>query len=62
IKGLRKERSVGFSEFYESERLKIMEKDLVEPVKEMLRESMELSPSWAAEFKEFWKLPEDFRL
>lgn len=62
IRGLRKERGVEFSKFYDRERRKIMEKDLIEPVKDMLRDSMELSPSWAAEFKEFWKLPEDFRL
>ena len=34
--------------------------DLIEPVKAGYAESMKLSPRWAAEFRGFWDLPEDF--
>jgi acetone carboxylase gamma subunit len=34
--------------------------DLIEPVKVMYAESMRLEPGWAAEFRGFWDLPEDF--
>jgi N-methylhydantoinase B/acetone carboxylase alpha subunit len=62
IKTLRQERSVSFAEFYAAERQKIIQGNLTEPVKEMFRESMELSPEWAREYRTFWNLPEDFTL
>jgi hypothetical protein len=34
--------------------------DFVEPVQRMYAESMRLSDSWAAEFRAFWDLPDDF--
>ena len=34
--------------------------DLIEPVKVGYEESIKLSPRWAAEFRGFWDLPEDF--
>ena len=34
---------------------------LIEPVKVMYAESMRLSARWAAEFRGFWDLPEDFQ-
>ena len=36
--------------------------DLIEPVKEMFRGSMRISPEWAAEFRGFWNLDEAFTL
>jgi N-methylhydantoinase B/acetone carboxylase alpha subunit len=60
IRQIRKERSVPFSEFYRAQRRKILDGDMTEPVKEMLRESMELSPQWAEQYRKFWDLPEDF--
>lgn len=60
IKATRKQRAIPYAEFYEAERKQILEKDLIEPVQTMYRESMELSPQWAIEFREFWKLPENF--
>jgi hypothetical protein len=42
------------------ERQRITERDMIEPAQRMYAESMRLSPRWAAEFREFWDLPEDF--
>lgn len=58
----RKQKSVPFQEFWEKERKKILEGKLSEPVKRTLSESLQLSKNWAKEFREFWKLPEDFQL
>ena len=43
-----------------SERKRILDRDMIEPAQRMYAESMRLSPRWAAEFREFWDLPEDF--
>ena len=61
IRDLRKSRAIDFKEFLESERQIVFEKNLIEPIKNMYRESMELSPKWAEEFKEYYGLPEDFQ-
>jgi N-methylhydantoinase B/oxoprolinase/acetone carboxylase alpha subunit len=58
----RKERSLSFEEFWEREREKIIEGNLIEPVKAMYSESLELSTNWRREFKKFWKLPENFKI
>jgi acetone carboxylase, alpha subunit len=42
------------------ERQRILDGDMIEPVKVMYAESIRLSESWAREFREFWELPEDF--
>ena len=39
---------------------RVLAQDLVEPVAAGYAESMKLSPRWAAEFRGFWDLPEDF--
>ena len=62
IKDERKQRSVSFEEFYQAERAKIVEGDLVEPVRESYAGSMRISPEWAAEFRGFWNLGDDFSL
>ena len=56
----RREKSMTFEEFWEQERAKITENQLIKPVKLMYKESLELSDKWAKEFREFWKLPEKF--
>ena len=43
-----------------AERERILAQDFAEPVKAMYAESMRLSPRWAAEYRGFWDLPEDF--
>lgn len=62
MKKARKQRGIGFDEFYDRERARILNGQLAAPVKQMYRESMELSPSWAAHFRTFWRLPDDFRV
>ncbi len=42
------------------ERRRILAQEFAEPVKAMYAESMRLSPRWAAEYRGFWDLPEDF--
>ncbi len=44
----------------QSERERILAQDLARPIKEMFAESMRLSARWAAEYRGFWDLPEDF--
>ena len=48
------------SEWWAEERERVLAGDLIEPVKVGYAESMKLSPRWAAEFRGFWDLPEDF--
>ena len=58
----RKEESMTFEEFWEYERKKIIDDELYESVHNMYAESLELSKRWGREFREFWKLPEDFKI
>ncbi|MFX1336985.1 MAG: hydantoinase B/oxoprolinase family protein [Promethearchaeota archaeon] len=63
IKKKRLEKSMTFEEFWEYEKKKITEDRLYEAVKRMYSESLKLSKGyWGKEFREFWKLPEDFQL
>jgi acetone carboxylase gamma subunit len=48
------------AEWWEDERERVLARDLPLPVQVMYEESMKLSPRWAAEFRGFWDLPEDF--
>ena len=61
IRAERRGRSVSYSEFFDAQHERIITGNLTQPVKTMYTESMELSPSWATEFRQFWKLPENFR-
>jgi N-methylhydantoinase B/acetone carboxylase alpha subunit len=56
----RLERAVPASEWWAVQRERILAQDLIEPVKVMFSESMRLEPGWAAEYRGFWDLPEDF--
>lgn len=56
----RLERAAPVREWVAAERERVLAQDLVAPVKRMYAESMRLSPRWAAEFRGFWDLPEDF--
>ena len=63
MKKERKEKSMTFEEFWEYEKKKITEDKLHEAVKLMYSESLKLSTGyWGKEFREFWKLPEDFQM
>jgi N-methylhydantoinase B/acetone carboxylase alpha subunit len=46
--------------WWAAQRERILAQDLIEPVKVMYAESMRLELGWAAEFRGFWDLPEDF--
>ncbi|HEX4107886.1 MAG TPA: hydantoinase B/oxoprolinase family protein [Solirubrobacteraceae bacterium] len=56
----RLERARPTSEWWAEQRERILHRDLIDPVKVMYAESMRLGPRWAAEFRGFWDLPEDF--
>ena len=56
----RLERAQPASEWWASERERVLAGDLIEPIKVGYEESIKLSPRWAAEFRGFWDLPEDF--
>lgn len=58
----RKKRGIPFQQWWKQSRARVIKKDLIEPVRRMFNESMELSPAYTREFTEFWGLPEDFRL
>jgi len=56
----RSARAVSYEEFYARERELVITGQLSGPVRQMYRQSMQLSPSWAAKFKQFWNLPDTF--
>jgi N-methylhydantoinase B len=56
----RLERAIPAREWVARERGRVLAQEFVEPVKAMYAESMRLSPRWAAEYRGFWDLPEDF--
>lgn len=56
----RLERARPASEWWAQQRERVLAQDLIEPVKVMYAESMRLGPEWAAEYRGFWDLPEDF--
>lgn len=59
-RALRLEVAVPSAEWWEEERAKVLAADYALPVLTMYAESMRLSADWAAEFRGFWDLPEDF--
>jgi N-methylhydantoinase B len=48
------------AEWWEHERERVLARELPPHVQVMYAESMKLSPRWAAEYRGFWNLPEDF--
>jgi N-methylhydantoinase B len=56
----RLERAVPTSEWWERERGRVLAGEIIEAVRVGYEESMKLSPRWAAEFRGFWDLPDDF--
>jgi N-methylhydantoinase B len=60
IRRTRLDRAVPAPEWWASQRQRILAGDLSEPVRGMLAESMKLSARWAAEYRGFWDLDEDF--
>ena len=58
----RKDKSMTFEDYWEYERKKLTDGKLYEAVSTMYSESLKLSSKWGKEFREFWKLPEDFQM
>lgn len=58
----RLEKAVPTGEWWKAEREKVLAGEFTLPVLTMYAESMRLSPAWAAEFRGFWDLPEDFEV
>jgi N-methylhydantoinase B/oxoprolinase/acetone carboxylase alpha subunit/acetone carboxylase gamma subunit len=60
VRAQRLERARPAGEWWAQQRERILAGDLIGPVKTMFAESMRLEPDWAAEYRGFWDLPEDF--
>jgi N-methylhydantoinase B len=60
IRRRRLDRARPFEEWWAKQRERVLAQDLIDPVKVGYAESMKLSLRWAAEFRGFWDLPEDF--
>jgi N-methylhydantoinase B len=56
----RLDRAVPAREWWAAERERILGGEISGPLRVMYAESMKLSPRWAAEYRGFWDLPEDF--
>ncbi len=56
----RLERARPAREWWAEQRGRVLAGDLIDPLKVAYAESMKLSERWAAEFRGFWDLPEDF--
>jgi hypothetical protein len=39
---------------------RVLSRDVIEPVRNMYRSSMELSAKWAAQYRAFWNLDDEF--
>jgi N-methylhydantoinase B/oxoprolinase/acetone carboxylase alpha subunit/acetone carboxylase gamma subunit len=48
-------------DWYARERERVLAGEIIGPLKDMYAESMKLSPRWAAEYRGFWDLDEDFQ-
>jgi N-methylhydantoinase B len=60
LRNERGDKAVPVREWMKAERDRILTADMIDPVQRMYAESMRLSERWAAEFREFWDLPETF--
>jgi len=60
LQAKRREETVDFQEFYETERERVREGDISEPAEWMFAGVFDLSEEWADYFREFWDLDDDF--
>ncbi|MEA2640908.1 MAG: N-methylhydantoinase, partial [Chloroflexota bacterium] len=60
LRETRRARAVPVREWMTVQRERILRREFAEPVVEMYRSSMQLSDEWAAEYREFWALDEQF--
>lgn len=62
IRNARLDKAVPVSDWIKSERERVVEKDFVPEVRNMYKDTLNLSEKFAEEFKEFWNLPADFTM
>jgi N-methylhydantoinase B/oxoprolinase/acetone carboxylase alpha subunit len=55
-------RGVPAAEYKQHERERLISGDVPETARAMYRDVMQVSPTWAAEFRSFWDLPEGFEV
>ena len=60
IRAQRLERSIPVAEWIAGQRPKVEKGDHIEPIRRMYAESLSLSENWAAAYRGFWDLPEDW--
>ncbi|WP_343063359.1 hydantoinase B/oxoprolinase family protein [Amaricoccus macauensis] len=53
-------RSKPAAEFFAEEKQRVESRAVIRPVADMYRSSMKLSPEWAAKYRGFWALPDDW--
>lgn len=61
IRQQRSKRGIPVKEWMKRERDRIKKQEMIEPVRDMYKSSMELSEVWAKKFRDFWQLPDDFQ-
>lgn len=62
VRESRRQKAVPVKEWINTERERVVEKDFVPEVKRMYEDTLSISEPFNAEFKEFWNLPEDFKM
>jgi len=60
IRAARLERAVSATDWWAAARERVLAREVPAPIQVMYAESMKLSERWAAEYRGFWDLPEDF--
>ena len=55
-------RAVSAADWLENERSRVVDQDFAPEVRRMYAESMSMSADFAAEFRQFWSLPDDFEI
>ena len=62
VRKARLSNAVPVEEWIESERERVLDKDFAKEVRNMYKDTLNISERFSKEFKEFWKLPEDFTM
>lgn len=60
MRAARLARAKDAKDYFAGERKRVTDRAFIKPVREMYQSSMELSPEWAAKYRAFWQLPDDW--
>jgi N-methylhydantoinase B/oxoprolinase/acetone carboxylase alpha subunit len=60
IRAARLSESRDAKDFFAAQRKRVLAKEFIRPVCEMYKSSMQLSPEWAAKYRSFWQLTDDW--